>query len=265
MCFFFLLCLFFYFSYGYAQLPYDSRNVSNSEWLCFSGFFASVYIDFTDDVQLDCGTEVLQNLTQIMPTISVKPSALDANRLYTVLIVDRDAPNANGPIRSPLIHMALGNLTSTVLATGINSGNLPPETIVWFPYSGPQPPAGSYCHRYFVQVYEQALNIVPTLNVTAIGRYQFDFPKWAASFNLTKVGLNYWNTQNEAVRVGNCDYRPSASKDNTALSIGLGVGIPAGLGVVAAFGLMYQRGYFGTRAISGFTDSMPGSSYQTLT
>lgn len=258
-CCIFLACI----VSSFAQ-AYDSRNVSSSEWLCFNGAFASVYLDFADNIQLQCGTEVLQNLSQTMPTIAVKPSVMEANRLYTVLIVDRDAPNGDIPSRSPLIHMALGNITSTALTNGINSENLPPQTIVWFAYSGPQPPAGSYCHRYYVQVYEQALNVIPVLNVTAIGRYNFDFPTWATMYNLTKVGVNYWNTQNEAVRVGDCDYVPSTNTGTSALSIGLGVGIPAGVGVLAAFGLLYQRGFFNGNAVSSFADTMPGSTYQTL-
>jgi hypothetical protein len=114
---------FFLFCTTTFSLAFDSRNISSTEWIC-GGVSSrdSVFVTFEDVTppgpNVVCGTEVFQNVTSAyqsasMPTISY--DAADASLLYTVLIVDRDASSAANPTRSPIIHMAIGNVAGEVL------------------------------------------------------------------------------------------------------------------------------------------------------
>lgn len=177
--------------------PWDSRNVSAAEWVC--SVAGALTVQFSSG-SVVCGTEVLIADTAVQPTIAL-PSA-DSAALYTVLVVDRDASSPWLPANSPLRHMALSSVPGTLLAAGISSAAAAGAPL--FPYSGPRPPAGSACHRYYVQVYEQTPGIVPSIaNIS--NRLTWNFPEWARNESLTKVAVNVWRTQNAASRTGPCD------------------------------------------------------------
>ena len=210
---------------------FDSRNISAGEWECSGG----VSIAFTGSAAVTtCGGEVLQSLTGAMPTITYSNSSDALSALYTVLIVDRDAPSAASPIRSPLRHMALGNVSASMLASGLDAAAVAAAVngsglLAYFPYSGPQPPAGSLCHRYYVQIYRQ-LGGAPVLAVNSSNptdRLLFDFPVWASANNLTKEAVSFWRTQNFIARIGGCDGdAPAASSIGLAVGLGVGIGVP---------------------------------------
>lgn len=209
----------------YLMVPlvygYDSRNVSASEFVC-GGLIMSFFNSVTQQQDLtDCGKEILYNESQVRPTFIVpKPNLTD---LYVIIIVDRDAPSASSPIRSPLRHYAAYNITGNQLL----SPGLEPSTIVsttWFNFSGPQPPAGSGCHRYYGMVYRQdpltLLNEQSLLINTSdpTNRLNWNFVEWATEQNLTKVGVNYWSTQNMYTRVAGCDANPSNNGNTIVFS-----------------------------------------------
>lgn len=78
------------------------------------------------------------------------------------------------------------------------------------------------------------------LNISAGGgRFTWDFVAWALSQNLTKTSVGFWRTQNESVRSGGCD--GSAPADSSALTIGLGIGIPLALSVAGVVWLARRR------------------------
>jgi len=114
--------------------------------------------------------------------------------------------------------MALADVTGAELAGG-RVTNASGRAL--FPYSGPRPPAGSLCHRYYLELYEQSDTIVE-LNVSAVGRFSFDFPTWAALNGLTRMAdaTTFFQTQNDTFRTDACAGQPAQS------------GAPAG----AAFG-----------------------------
>lgn len=184
---------------------FDSRNVSATEWQCTGSL--AVSFAAAPGLSVSCGTEVLQNVTTgpgIAPTFTLadaKPFAL-----YTVLVVDRDAPNAGEPSRSPLRHMAAGDVAGSALVAGWSGGA---SSSLWLNYTGPQPPNGTACHRYYAIVYEQAAGVRPSLSPAAAAyRFNWDFPGWAANATngpLVKVAVNVWRTQNLAARTGGCD------------------------------------------------------------
>lgn len=229
---------------------YSSLNVSAIEWECNS----TLALQFTGGSgPLVCGDEELQGITGVMPKITLAlPSP--APTYVTLLVVDRDAPSSQAPVRSPLRHMAISRVPGALLATGVDESILASASGAefFFNYSGPQPPAGTLCHRYYVQVYAETGG-PPALNISASGgRYTWDFPTWAASQNLTKLAVGMWRTQNAGARVGGCDGTPSST--SSALSLGLGIGLPLGLAALAS--LWFARaplqrlaaGFFGKRS-----------------
>jgi len=181
---------------------FDSRNVSAEQWACTASTALSVSFAASGGPPdpVACGAEVLWLASQTQPAFAY--SAADVLSLYTLLVLDRDAPNAAAPVRSPLIHMALADVNGAELAAGRVS-----NVRAMFPYSGPRPPAGSLCHRYYVQLYAQAAGVSPALNVTAVGRYSFDFVSWSSANSLTRIpgALAYFQTQNDTFRTGPCD------------------------------------------------------------
>ena len=239
-----------------AQFPFDSRNISESAWAC-NASAASVTLQFAGPpIARICGAEVPQPATAALPTLTLSGYAPPAgNATVTVLIVDRDAPSAAQPIRSPLRHMALSRVPAALLLAGVNESSLAaaPGVVAFFSYSGPQPPNATGCHRYYVYVYaEDAALPPPQLNISAGGgRYNWNFLEWAASQNLTTLAVGMWRTQNFAAKVGPCDAAPTptpaptlaptpapdSGSASSPLALGLGLGIPLGLAALASLWL----------------------------
>jgi len=223
---------------------FDSRNISESAWFC-NATAASVTLQFAGPpLARICGAEVPQPATAKMPTLTLSEYAPPAsNATVTVLIVDRDAPSAAQPIRSPLRHMALSRVPAALLLEGLNQSSLAaaPGVVSFFGYSGPQPPNGSLCHRYYVYVYAENASLpAPQLNISAGGgRYTWDFLEWSQSQNLTTIAVGMWRTQNFAAEVGPCDPAPAPDGGSASdpLALGLGLGIPLGLAALASLWL----------------------------
>jgi len=211
---------------------YDSRNVSNNEFIC-GGLFMSFYNFTTKQYDsTDCGNEILYNESQIRPIfILPKPNLTDQ---YVIIIVDRDAPSASNPIRSPLRHFAAYNISGNQLLTpGLDSNTL---ISTWFNYSGPQPPAYSGCHRYYGMVYRQNPNIIPELYINftdPTNRLNWNFVEWANNNSLEKIGVNYWTTQNMYTRNNGCYDTPS--NYGYTLTISLYSIMILGIGIVLSF------------------------------
>ena len=182
---------------------WDSRNVSAAEWVC--GDAGVVAVTFAAPaggapLPIACGTEVLQAPSQVMPDIRVATATVGA--LYSVIVVDRDASSAANPTHSPIRHMAIGGIPGAALAAGISSNAS--SATPWFSFSGPQPPAGTGCHRYYVMAYLEDANAPPPTLPDPSLRLNWDFPVWATKNALTKVGVNVWRTQNAVSRTGPC-------------------------------------------------------------
>ena len=226
------------FTVAQAVVAFDSRNISSAEWNC--GLWPSsdsVTVSFESVTPpgplVECGTEVFQNVSSAyqsdsMPAVSYDTA--DVSALYTVLIVDRDASSASNPSRSPIIHMALSNVPGDVLQYGISPSTISDTVLSFFSYSGPQPPPGSFCHRYYIMLYSQDRSVTPQLNVSAVGRFNFDFPTWAKANSLTKLAVNYFQTQSNLSRTAGCNENPSPGKSgasalvvNTLVSIAVAV------------------------------------------
>lgn len=211
---------------------FDSRDVAPAEWVCGGGALTAT---FPGGAVADCVSEVLRPAALTMPTIVFAAAA--APTTYTLLVVDRDAPNASVPIRGPLRHAAFARVSARLLREGLdwralNSGNND-SAIALFNYSGPGPGPGSGCHRYYIMLYEEPAGLPPPF-IYDPSRYAFDFPTFAANFSLMKVpsATTFFRTQNFEARTGPCDAAPAAAAAGSSLALGLGLGL--GLGVPAA-------------------------------
>jgi phosphatidylethanolamine-binding protein (PEBP) family uncharacterized protein len=218
---------------------FDSRDIAPAEWICG----ASLTATFSDGTLAACGAEVLQNVSSRMPTVSFAGAATaPAGTLYTLLVVDRDAPNASVPIRAPLLHMALASIPAAALSAGLGPA-LADGVVPLFAYSGPGPSAGSGCHRYYFQLYVQdATQAAPFLPAN-MSRFAWDFVSWATSSNLTKVpsATTHWRTQNLNARVEPCEAAPAAAAGGSSLALPVGLGLAAAAVAAAAAAIIAAR------------------------
>ena len=216
---------------------FDSRDISLSEWECGN---KSISATFTDGTIADCNSEVLRPVALTMPTIIFYDSVAVPSTTYTLLIIDRDAPNATVPLRGPLRHAAFSHLSQRILRSGINwatlsnyNNNNNDSAVALFNYSGPGPSAGSGCHRYYIMLYSEAID-APLPFLYDPSRYAMNFPLFASNFSLTKISsaTTYWRTQNFEGRIGPCD-TPSSTLPSTNTNLGLGLGLGFGLPIAA--------------------------------
>lgn len=77
----------------------------------------------------------------------------NSKKLYTVMLLDPDAPNTRKPADHPWRHWLVIDIPGHKLKSG--SANLEGIGVTISPYIGPKPPVGSGRHCYRVQVYEQ--------------------------------------------------------------------------------------------------------------
>jgi phosphatidylethanolamine-binding protein (PEBP) family uncharacterized protein len=83
-------------------------------------------------------------------------SNIDPKKLYTIMIVDEDAPSKENPINKYMIHLLVINNKTTI-----------------FDYYPPNPPINAGPHRYHILVYEQS-NFIDKCNIKLISRAKFD-------------------------------------------------------------------------------------------
>ena len=98
---------------------------------------------------MSLGDEVAPSKAISAPRI-VLPS-VDPNKLYTILMLDFDAPSRENPVAAPWLHWLRANVKGAELSElrGVGRG----EDVV--DYAGPAPPKGTGLHRYVVLVYEE--------------------------------------------------------------------------------------------------------------
>lgn len=219
-----------------AALAFDSRDIPASEFMCGDGSLSAV---FSDGSSADCNREVLRPIALTMPLVKFYDASAAPGSTYTLLAVDPDAPNATLPIRGPIRHAAFARLSQRLLREGVSWATLASSNndsaIALFNYSGPGPSAGSGCHRYFLMLYlENAASPVPNLDAYP-ARINFNFPAFASNFSLVKIprATTYWRTQNYEARTGPCDVPSVTTPSNRSLALGLGIGLPAALIVLA--------------------------------
>jgi phosphatidylethanolamine-binding protein (PEBP) family uncharacterized protein len=125
---------------------------------------------------------VVQNRSKIPLVLTLHeprityPAYLDPNKLYTLIMVDRDAPSAANPINRFYLHWMIINTHYTAIK-----------------YAPPNPPQGSGEHRYYVILYEQPVFI--KINNEYIPRAKFDLKSFVNTNYLEPLMAVMFRTQ----------------------------------------------------------------------
>ncbi|XP_068156697.1 protein D3-like [Drosophila tropicalis] len=138
---------------------------------------AKATIKYPSGVEVDLGKELTPTQVKDQPTVTWDA---DAGSLYTLLMVDPDAPSRADPKLREILHWAVINIPGNTVADGQ----------VLAEYIGSGAPQGSGLHRYVFLVFKQNEKIVtdkfiskttrePRINVKTrdyIAKYNFGAP-----------------------------------------------------------------------------------------
>lgn len=106
--------------------------------------------------------------TSIKPIIKFTK---EKGKLYTIIIIDPDAPYPNKPIYKYVLHMLVTNNDNIVVD-----------------YMGPNPPAGSDPHRYYTCIFEQDSLNINTKKFPTKSRFNFDLKQFVLDNKLKIIG-----------------------------------------------------------------------------
>jgi len=111
---------------------------------------AKLKVEYVDeDISADLGNTLGVSNTQSIPKVSYE--AADEKKMYTLAMVDPDAPSREDPKAAQWLHWLVVNVPGKNMKSGenIDYGK------VLMQHNGPAPPKGSGPHRYVFVVYEQ--------------------------------------------------------------------------------------------------------------
>ena len=108
------------------------------------------------------GQRLSQSTTAAAPTISL-PSAATSS-LYSIILIDPDAPSASRPIMSNWLHYLHTNLDGRLLSQPLTlaTARLPASadsSSLSATYAPPTPPPGTGPHRYVALLYHQSASL----------------------------------------------------------------------------------------------------------
>ncbi|XP_064482532.1 protein D1-like [Ornithodoros turicata] len=118
-----------------------------------------------DDTEVLIGRRLDLKTTANAPGIELEPD----KALYTLVMVDPDAPSRKNPTRKHWLHWLVVNIPAK---GGVSAG----DTIT--PYNGPSPPSGTGLHRYVFLLYAQT---------SPVERENLKIPSGRGNFKLATV------------------------------------------------------------------------------
>ncbi|EPB80812.1 phosphatidylethanolamine-binding protein [Ancylostoma ceylanicum] len=169
------------------------------------------------DVTFDGGKKVALG-NELTPSASSKKPILNWNAspsgLYTVIMIDVDAPSRKDPFLSDYLHWMVVNIPGSHLKNGDELA----------PYMGPRPPPGSGPHRYYILLYKQQSPVSSKKmssrahKTTRIESFSFDTSKFASQNGLgAPVAGNYFKDEQRLVVVQKLTYlTPLSSRSEIA-------------------------------------------------
>lgn len=132
--------------------------------------------------------EVLFNVltpTDVKPQPEITWDA-DPNQLYTLSMLDLDAPSRQTPTFREINHWLVVNIKGNDLSTGQ----------ILTPYVGSGPPKGSGLHRYIFLVFKQPGQITVTEANLGTDRRNFSIRNFAKKYNLgNAIAGNFYQAQ----------------------------------------------------------------------
>jgi phosphatidylethanolamine-binding protein len=113
------------------------------------------------------------NQVQVAPIVEFYK---EPEKLYTVMMIDPDAPSAANPINKYWLHMLIVNTDQIVAA-----------------FHPSNPPVGSGLHRYYFKIYEQSGRI--DSEKVAVTRAKFNPKDFVTAHRLELIGCTYYMTE----------------------------------------------------------------------
>ncbi|KAH8417560.1 hypothetical protein KR222_001886, partial [Zaprionus bogoriensis] len=151
-------------------------------------------------VAVEDGNELTPTQVKDEPTVSWESA--EGSTLYTLLMVDPDAPTRSDPKYREILHWAVVNIPGNQ----VNEG----QTLV--EYIGSGPPEGTGLHRYIFLLYAQTQKVEDATRIdkrTRQGRLNFSARKFAEKHGLGEpIAVNHYEAQYD-------DYVPIRNKDIT--------------------------------------------------
>ncbi|XP_017847426.1 phosphatidylethanolamine-binding protein homolog F40A3.3 [Drosophila busckii] len=132
-------------------------------------------VKYPTGVVVQTGNELTPTQVKDEPSVSWAAESTDA--LYTLLMVDPDAPSRAQPTFREILHWAVVNIVGNQLASG--------DTLA--EYVGSGPPEGTGLHRYIFLLYRQSARVEEDMRIgkrTRDGRFNFSVRKFAAKHGL---------------------------------------------------------------------------------
>ncbi|XP_017967817.1 protein D3 [Drosophila navojoa] len=147
---------------------------------------ARVTVTYPSGAQVDVGKELTPTQVKDQPTVSWDA---EAGALYTLLMVDPDAPSRSDPTMREVLHWAVINIPGNNVANGQ----------VLAEYVGAGPAQGSGLHRYVFFVFKQNDKITSDKFIsktTLEGRLNVKIRDYVAKYNFgIPVAGNFFQAQ----------------------------------------------------------------------
>ncbi|XP_057860043.2 uncharacterized protein LOC131068785 isoform X2 [Cryptomeria japonica] len=111
--------------------------------------FLDLRVLYRDHIEVSSGVAMRVQQTHQKPRVEMRGYPFGSEDLYTIIMVDPDAPTPKDPAFRCYLHWLVVNIP----------GETPPTTEIWdtgkevVPYVGPDPPLGS--HRYAFLLFKQ--------------------------------------------------------------------------------------------------------------
>ncbi|XP_037953958.1 protein D3-like [Teleopsis dalmanni] len=143
-------------------------------------------ITYADDVKVELGGELTPTQVKDQPEVNWNA---ESDALYTLLMIDPDAPSRKNPIFREINHWFVVNIPGNKVADG--------QVVV--EYRGSGPPKDTGLHRYIFLVFKQSEKIVTELFIpktTREGRLNIKTRDYIDEFNLgNPIAGNYYQAQ----------------------------------------------------------------------
>lgn len=147
----------------------------------------SIKVEYADGVQVLQGNELKPTQVKDLPKFTFKAQS---DKLYTLAMVDPDAPSRAEPKLREVLHYLVSNIPGSEVEKA--------NTLV--EYVGSGPPKGTGLHRYVFLLFEQKsgkLNSDMKIPKTSrVGRLSFSIRKFAKDNNLGEpIAANFYQAQ----------------------------------------------------------------------
>lgn len=148
---------------------------------------ATIQIEYKSGVNVEQGNELTPTQVKDMPKFKFEANP---DQLYTLAMVDPDAPSRKDPTFREILHCLIANIPGN----NVDKGN------VLAAYVGSGPPQGTGLHRYVFLVYHQKNGkLASEMNIpnnSRQGRVKFSIRKFAKDNNLGEpIAANFYQAK----------------------------------------------------------------------